>query len=47
MEPKKNPKADLSKKSVFFLQLGLILVLLLTCTFALHYKKTFGNAAHL
>ncbi|MFC5047277.1 energy transducer TonB [Aquimarina hainanensis] len=30
MEPKKNPKADLSKKSVFFLQLGLILVLLLT-----------------
>lgn len=30
MEPKKNPKADLTRKSVFFLQLGLILVLLIT-----------------
>ena len=27
MEPKKNPKADLTKRSVLFLQLGLILVL--------------------
>ncbi|MCF4100174.1 energy transducer TonB [Gillisia sp. M10.2A] len=30
MEPKKNPKADLTKRSVLFLQLGLILVLLIT-----------------
>ncbi|HSJ11078.1 MAG TPA: energy transducer TonB [Gillisia sp.] len=30
MEPKKNPKADLTKRSVLFLQLGLILVLFLT-----------------
>ncbi|MDY8136702.1 energy transducer TonB [Aquimarina sp. 2201CG5-10] len=30
MEPKKNPKADLTKKSVLFLQLGLILVLFIT-----------------
>ncbi|TDN95604.1 protein TonB [Salegentibacter sp. 24] len=30
MEPKKNPKADLKRRSVFFLQLGLILVLLIT-----------------
>jgi periplasmic protein TonB len=30
MEPKKNPKADLTKKSVLFLQLGLILVLAIT-----------------
>jgi len=30
MEPKKNPKADLTRRSVFFLQLGLILVLLIT-----------------
>lgn len=30
MEPKKNPKADLTRRSVLFLQLGLILVLLLT-----------------
>ncbi|TPN86040.1 energy transducer TonB [Aquimarina algicola] len=30
MEPKKNPKADLSKKSGLFLQLGLILVLFIT-----------------
>ncbi len=27
MKPKKNPKADLTKRSVLFLQLGLILVL--------------------
>lgn len=30
MEPKKNPKADLTKRSVLFLQLGLILVLFIT-----------------
>lgn len=30
MEPKKNPKADLGRRSVLFLQLGLILVLLIT-----------------
>ncbi|WBL21667.1 energy transducer TonB [Zunongwangia sp. HRR-M8] len=30
MKPKKNPKADLRKKTVFFLQLGLIVVLLFT-----------------
>lgn len=30
MEPKKNPKADLTKRSVLFLQLGLILVLFVT-----------------
>ncbi len=30
MEPKKNPKADLKRKSVLFLQLGLVLVLLIT-----------------
>ncbi|MEW7277338.1 energy transducer TonB [Aquimarina sp. 2201CG1-2-11] len=30
MEPKKNPKADLTKRSILFLQLGLILVLFLT-----------------
>ncbi|MCK8522438.1 energy transducer TonB [Aquimarina sp. D1M17] len=30
MEPKKNPKADLSKRSTLFLQLGLILVLFIT-----------------
>jgi periplasmic protein TonB len=30
MEPKKNPKADLTRRSVLFLQLGLILVLLIT-----------------
>jgi len=30
MEPKKNPKADLTKRSVLFLQLGLILVLVIT-----------------
>ena len=29
MKPKKNPKADLTKRSVLFLQLGLILVLLI------------------
>ncbi|HEA31152.1 MAG TPA: energy transducer TonB, partial [Leeuwenhoekiella sp.] len=27
MEPKKNPKKDLSRRSVLFLQLGLILIL--------------------
>lgn len=30
MKPKKNPKADLTRRSVLFLQLGLILVLLIT-----------------
>jgi protein TonB len=30
MEPKKNPKADLSKRSVFFFQIGLILMLFIT-----------------
>lgn len=30
MEPKKNPKKDLRKRSVFFLQAGLIIMLLLT-----------------
>jgi len=30
MEPKKNPKADLTKRSILFLQLGLILVLFIT-----------------
>lgn len=30
MEPKKNPKADLTRRSVLFLQLGLILVLFVT-----------------
>ncbi|WP_103069938.1 energy transducer TonB [Aquimarina sediminis] len=30
MEPKKNPKADLTKRSTLFLQLGLILVLFIT-----------------
>lgn len=30
MEPKKNPKADLGRRSVLFLQLGLILVLLIS-----------------
>ena len=30
MEPKKNPKADLNRRSVLFLQLGLILVLFIT-----------------
>lgn len=30
MEPKKNPKADLTRRSVLFLQLGLIFVLLIT-----------------
>ncbi|MDT0643362.1 energy transducer TonB [Zunongwangia sp. F363] len=30
MEPKKNPKADLGRRSVLFLQLGLILVLFIT-----------------
>lgn len=30
MEPKKNPKADLSRNSVLFFQIGMILILLLT-----------------
>jgi protein TonB len=30
MEPKKNPKADLTRRSILFLQLGLILVLFIT-----------------
>jgi periplasmic protein TonB len=30
MEPKKNPKADLSKRSIFFFQIGLILMLFIT-----------------
>lgn len=37
MEPKKNPKADLNKRSVLFFQLGLILVLLITWQ-AIEYK---------
>lgn len=41
MEPKKNPKVDLSKRSLVFLQLGLILVLL-TCYFAIQWKS-FGQ----
>ena len=42
MEPKKNPKADLSKRSILFFQLGLILVLLITWQ-AIEYK-TYDNA---
>ena len=30
MEPKKNPKADLTKRSLLFLQIGLVLVLFIT-----------------
>ncbi|WP_339610631.1 energy transducer TonB [uncultured Planktosalinus sp.] len=30
MEPKKNPKADLSKRSIFFFQIGLIIMLFVT-----------------
>ncbi len=30
MEPKKNPKADLSRRSVLFFQIGMILILLIT-----------------
>ncbi|WP_424493103.1 energy transducer TonB [Salinimicrobium sp. GXAS 041] len=30
MEPKKNPKADLSRRSVLFFQVGMILILLIT-----------------
>ncbi|MFV8280249.1 energy transducer TonB, partial [Christiangramia marina] len=30
MEPKKNPKADLNRNRTLYLQLGLILVLLIT-----------------
>ncbi|GGD83122.1 energy transducer TonB [Planktosalinus lacus] len=30
MEPKKNPKADLSKRSIFFFQIGLIIMLFIT-----------------
>jgi periplasmic protein TonB len=30
MEPKKNPKADLSKRSIFFFQIGLIVMLFIT-----------------
>lgn len=37
MEQKKNPKVDLRSKSVYFLQIGLILVLLLTW-FGIEYK---------
>ena len=37
MEPKKNPKADLTKRSILFFQLGLILVLLITWR-AIEYK---------
>lgn len=38
MEPKKNPKADLNRNRVLFLQLGLILVLLITWR-AIEYKN--------
>ncbi|MBT8319236.1 MAG: energy transducer TonB, partial [Gramella sp.] len=37
MKPKKNPKADLSRRWVLFLQIGLILVLFLTLQ-AFHWK---------
>jgi periplasmic protein TonB len=43
MEPKKNPKADLTKRSVLFLQLGLILVLFITWQ-AIEWK-TYDRAA--
>lgn len=43
MEPKKNPKADLTRRSVLFLQLGLILVLLIT--YAAIEWKTYDKEA--
>ncbi|WP_459211341.1 energy transducer TonB [Aquimarina rhabdastrellae] len=43
MEPKKNPKADLSRMSTFFLQFGLILVLLITWYGIEH--KTYDRSA--
>ena len=43
MEPKKNPKADLSRMSTFFLQMGLILVLLITWRAIEH--KTYDRSA--
>ncbi|WGK65564.1 energy transducer TonB [Croceiramulus getboli] len=38
MEPKKNPKADLSRNSVLFFQIGLILILAI-CWGAIEYKS--------
>ncbi len=38
MEPKKNPKADLNRNRVLYLQLGLVLVLLITWR-AIEYKN--------
>ncbi len=43
MEPKKNPKADLTRRSTLFLQLGLILVLLITWRSIEH--KTYDRTA--
>ena len=43
MEPKKNPKADLRKRSVLFFQLGLIAVLALT--YITIEWKTYDNTA--
>lgn len=43
MEPKKNPKADLSKRSGLFLQIGLILVLLIAWRAIEH--KTYDRSA--
>ena len=37
MEPKKNPKADLSRKSMLFFQLGMILMLFIAWQ-AIEYK---------
>ena len=44
MEPKKNPKADLTKRSILFLQLGLILVLFITYV-AIEWK-TYDRTAY-
>ncbi|MGB8705358.1 MAG: energy transducer TonB [Gillisia sp.] len=38
MEPKKNPKADLTRRSSLFFQLGLVLILLITY-FAINWKS--------
>ena len=43
MEPKKNPKADISKNSALFIQIGLILVLFITWQ-AIEWK-TYDNEA--
>lgn len=44
MEPKKNPKADLTKRSILFLQMGLILVLFITYV-AIEWK-TYDRTAY-